>query len=700
MTKRGTKATRKFASSGQLQKTIQARRKHQQIQRKIQRKTVKKSAKGKERAVAVGDDDGGDDDDEHANARQEKGSKKFKGMSVDDFLGGGFMEGDDDASGMEDEGSDLEDDEDGEEEDADDSETFASVDDLEDEGVAHMQELTKLAEKDPEFFKYLQENDKELLDFDPTGMQVDSDEDDEGDAEGGDTVPVLTKQVLQKWQKSLLEQRSLRALRKLLIAFRSAALMNEDDKVLAWTIDSPSVYDKLVQTALKYTPIILEHHVPYKTLANGKFKAPTQTKKMKTLQKLILSYFHNIITVISQLSDPEMVKLAVNESAKLIPYVVGSRRTVKSYLKTCLGLWSTADDSVRIAAFLAMRKLASATDESILDMVLKSTYLTLVQCSKSTSAHTLPSITFMKNSASEIFCLSHSAAYQHAFGYIRQLAIHLRNSMKIKTKESYKQVYNWQYVHCVDFWGLVLARACNVQATTERGGQESELQPLIYPLVQVATGAIQLLSHSRSYPFHLHIIRSLTHLSRHTRTYIPLAPHLLPILTSSLTSSKPKSSTLRPLDFETTIRAPQQYLHTRVYSEGIADETAFLLAEWLATPAVHGSIAFPELVVPITVVLRKALKVARTKGYGGKEAGTIKVVVERIEESAKWVEQKRRGVAFAPGQMGEVDAWEAALSVEETPVGKYVRVQRKAREKQRKLVEKARHGEGEVLEEE
>ena len=40
----------------------------------------------------------------------------------------------------------------------------------------------------------------------------------------------------------------------------------------------------------------------------------------------------------------------------------------------------------------------------------------------------------MKNSASEIFCLNHQAAYQHAFRFIRQLAIHLRNSMKLKTK--------------------------------------------------------------------------------------------------------------------------------------------------------------------------------------------------------------------------------------------------------------------------
>jgi Noc2p family len=47
----------------------------------------------------------------------------------------------------------------------------------------------------------------------------------------------------------------------------------------------------------------------------------------------------------------------------------------------------------------------------------------------------------MKNSASEIFCLNHQAAYQHAFRFIRQLAIHLRNSMKLKTK-----VFQFEYL--------------------------------------------------------------------------------------------------------------------------------------------------------------------------------------------------------------------------------------------------------------
>ncbi|KAH9976631.1 Noc2-domain-containing protein [Lactifluus volemus] len=660
MAKRGTKATRKFAASGQLTKKIQARRKHQQIQRNVHKKKGAKANKGRPERVAHVDRESEEDEQNKASSTK----KSLKGMSVDDFLGASFMEDEVEESGGE--GSDFSDNDEHDDDlhDHDDA-SFASVDELEDEGETHMLELSKLAEKDPEFYKYLQDHDRELLEFSMDVVNDDDHVDDTDDAgeSDGDQLPTLTENILRTWQKSLLETRSLRALRKLLVAFRSAVFMNEDDKVLAWTIDSPTVYDKLVRTALRYTPVVLDHHVPTKLcqtdvfihhlLTRRRSKAPTQTQKLKTLQKLIVSFFHNIIHITSQLSDPELLKLAITESAKVLPYVTSSRKTVKRYLKACLDLWSTADDSVRMVTILAIHKLASAPDESILDLVLKSTYQTLVKSSKNTNSHSLPSITFMKNSASEIFCLNQQATYQHAFGFIRQLAIHLRSSMKLKTKDSYKQVYNWQYVHAVDFWSLVLARACENQGGADDRKKEG-LQLLIYPLVQVATGAI------------------------------------------TLTSTKSKASTLRPLDFETNLRAPQQYVKTRVYAENVAQEAAFLITEWLSVRVVHASIAFPDLVVPIVASLRRALKTA----HGGpKVSGTTKALVERIEESARWIAQRRAGVTFAPANTDAVGVWEGEVQLEDAPLFKYARVLRKTRERQRKLVEKARSGEDEMVEE-
>ena len=114
------------------------------------------------------------------------------------------------------------DEDDADSEDVDDNASFADVDDLDgececyssagpllkhvaDEGEAHLIELSKLAEKDPEFYKYLQENDKELLDFDPDAIEVDEAQDLSEDEQAPEIAPVLTKETLRKWQKVLLE---------------------------------------------------------------------------------------------------------------------------------------------------------------------------------------------------------------------------------------------------------------------------------------------------------------------------------------------------------------------------------------------------------------------------------------------------------------------------------------------------------------
>ena len=71
MVKKGTKATRKFAASGQLTKKIQARRKHQQIQRKVNQN---KNARSKGREPPHVDADDGKD--EERSAKEIKSSKK------------------------------------------------------------------------------------------------------------------------------------------------------------------------------------------------------------------------------------------------------------------------------------------------------------------------------------------------------------------------------------------------------------------------------------------------------------------------------------------------------------------------------------------------------------------------------------------------------------------------------------------------
>ena len=93
-------------------------------------------------------------------------------------------------------------------------------------------------------------------------------------------------------------------------------------------------------------------------------------------------------------------------------------------------------------------------------------------------------------------------SYPQAFTSIRNLAVHLRSVVRSSTsqpstaasangaskatdsQEAFRKVYNWQFVHALDFWCIVLGGAASWELEREKG--ESPLKALIYPLVQIA----------------------------------------------------------------------------------------------------------------------------------------------------------------------------------------------------------------------
>lgn len=150
-----------------------------------------------------------------------------------------------------------------------------------------------------------------------------------------DGVPLVTKEMVATWQSALIEKKSLRALRRLLLAFRAGAHLHdaEDNRTYAYKINSPVVFNKLVVACLKHIIPTLDHHLPIQTTSGGKPKPVNSGSKYTTLQPLIKSFLQNTLFLLKELTDQEMIYFVVRESEKAIRYLVGFPKIAKDLLK-------------------------------------------------------------------------------------------------------------------------------------------------------------------------------------------------------------------------------------------------------------------------------------------------------------------------------------------------------------------------------
>lgn len=131
------------------------------------------------------------------------------------------------------------------------------------------------------------------------------------------------------------------------------------------------------------------------------------------------------------------------------------------------------------------------------------------------------------------------------------------------------------------------------------------------------------------------------------------------------------------------LKCPTSYLKTRVYADGLADELVHLVTEYYG--ALATSIAFPELVLPAVVALKRHSK----KTGQAKLGSQIKVLVEKLESNARWIEERREKIEFAPSKRDKVDRFLQGEELDKTPLGGYLRLQRKLRDAKRATLEKA-----------
>jgi len=111
------------------------------------------------------------------------------------------------------------------------------------------------------------------------------------------------------------------------------------------------------------------------------------------------------------------------------------------YVQISLHFWGSGEGALPLLSFMFIREMALRLGSDYLEVCLKGMYKEYVANSRFVNPTSLPRIHFMASCVVELYGIDSAAAYQHAFIFIRQLAIVLRNALTMKTK------VRWMFLH-------------------------------------------------------------------------------------------------------------------------------------------------------------------------------------------------------------------------------------------------------------
>ncbi|XP_073143147.1 nucleolar complex-associated protein 2 [Henckelia pumila] len=575
------------------------------------------------------------------------------------------------------------------------------------EAEEHVGTLRKLQEKDPEFYEFLKEHDKDLLEFDDEDIDDDAQtdaeeeetavvhvehEDDKLEKEEEPSKKVITSAMVDSWCNAVHEGPKLGAVRSLLRAFRSACHYGDDggdDPTTNFSTMSSAVFNKVMLFVLNEMDGILRELLKLPS-SGGKKEMIVDlmnTRRWKNYNHLVKSYLGNSLHVLNQMTDNEMIAFMLKRLRYSSLFLAAFPALLRKYIKVALHFWGTESGALPVVSFLFLRDLCIRLGSDSLDECIRGMYKSYVLNCHNINPAKLQHIQFLSNCFIELLRVDISSAYQHAFAYIRQLAMILKEALsgsnkkntykkkgkdapsrsknkrgkeapsgKTIKKDTFRKVYQWKFINCLELWtGVICAYS-----------SEADLIPLAYPLTQIIMGAARLLPSACYFPVRLRCVRMLNRISASTNTFIPVSLLLLDMLEIKELRKPPTGGVGKAIDFCPILKVSKATLSTRAFQEAyvfsVVEELTEHLAQW------SYSIAFLEFSFIPSIRLRSFCKSTKVERFRRE----MRHLIRQVEANCDFINKKRTTSSLSPNEIAVESFLEDEKKSGTSPLSRYV----------------------------
>uniref|UniRef100_A0A915MYG1 Nucleolar complex protein 2 homolog n=1 Tax=Meloidogyne javanica TaxID=6303 RepID=A0A915MYG1_MELJA len=277
----------------------------------------------------------------------------------------------------------------------------------------------------------------------------------------------------------------------------------------------------------------------------NKYKKCSHFKNWQRHKSLAKCYLEAVHIFLLELNSNQVIVAAIRAVADLVDLFIHFPKLTKNIIKCLVRIWSQQQiEEARCIAFVVLCKI-SRMDSNFFPKIYKASFI-------------------------EFTLMYPKLAYQYAFVYIRQFAIHIRNAMIAKRKDLIQRVYNWQFLKGLLLWTSLICEGTQrfTSITTEEKSSSTNnfdedcrnnwFKELTHPLVEIVLIMGRLFPSSKYLPIRIHCLRMLLNIQRDCNVFVPALAFAIELLDdlAQMDVKKPKAGkgTTKGVNLEKMLR--------------------------------------------------------------------------------------------------------------------------------------------------